>query len=366
MKKHLFENFNWSLWWTTLALSVVGLVNLYSAVSLWGEESRIQLFWNQFLWFFIGFLLLFLFMIVDYQIWEKFGGAFYAFVLLMLLLVLLVGRTVSGHKSWLGLGSVSFQPSELAKIAIIFVVARYFSDNPNPWGHHLFGLLKPMFFVAIPFGLVLLQKDLGTTLFYPLLFLTMALVAKVERRTIFLVLFCVLTGGVLTYQYGLKPYQKERIHIFLNPESDPKNSGYHLLQSKIAVGSGRFFGKGYMKGQMNKLRYLPDKHTDFIFPVLAEEWGFLGSSLCLGLYAFLLWSGMNIARRAREPFGAYLAVGVCSLFFWHLLINLGGVLGMIPLTGVPLPFLSYGGSSTVTFFISVGLLMNIHMRRFMF
>lgn len=366
MKKKTFENFHWSLWWVTLALSVIGLINLYSAVSLWGEESRLHLFGQQLVWFGLGLVLLFLMMSIDYRLWDKLGHYFFGICLALLVLVLVLGKSVSGHKSWLPIGPLQFQPSEFAKLGLIFVIAKYFSDNPLPWGYSLRLLIKPMGFAAGLFILVILQKDLGTSLFYPLIFLAMALVAKIQKKTAVAFLVLVAVGGYFGYQHLLKPYQQERIRIFLNPEADPKKSGYHLVQSKIAVGSGQFFGKGYMRGRINKLRYLPDKHTDFIFPVLAEEWGLVGSFVVLGFFGVLLWMGMGIARRACEPFGAYLACGVTSLFFWHIAINLGGVLGMIPLTGVPLPFFSYGGSSTLTFFMGIGLLMNVHMRRFMF
>lgn len=366
MKKKAFENFPWNLWWVTLGLAAVGLVNLYSAVSLWGEESRLNLFWNQMIWFALGFALLFIMMSIDYRLWDKLGHYFFGICLAFLVLVLVLGKVVSGHQSWLALGPLQFQPSELAKLGLIFVTAKYFSDNPLPWGYSLRALWQPLGFALLLFVLVISQKDLGTALFYPLIFVAMAFTAKVQRKTALVFLVLVVAGGYFGYQHVLRPYQKERIRIFLNPEADPKKSGYHLIQSKIAVGSGKIFGKGYMKGRINKLRYLPDKHTDFIFPVLAEEWGLVGSSVVLGLFGALLWMGMGIARRAREPFGAYLACGVTSLFFWHFAINLGGVLGMIPLTGVPLPFFSYGGSSTLTFLMGIGLLLNIHMRRFMF
>lgn len=366
MKKRPFENFHWPLWWVTLALVSFGLVNLYSAVSLWGEESRLNLFWNQMIWFGLGFVFLFLMMSLDYRLWNKLGGPLYGFCLFLLVAVLFLGKSVSGHKSWVAVGPFQFQPSEFAKLALVFVTAKYFSDNPLPWGYSLKTLWQPLGFAAVLFVLVILQKDLGTSLFYPLIFLAMAFTARVQKKTALVFLLLVVVGGYFGYQHLLRPYQKERIRIFLNPEADPKKSGYHLIQSKIAVGSGRIFGKGYMKGRINKLRYLPDKHTDFIFPVLAEEWGLIGSAAVLGLFGALLWMGMGIARRAREPFGAYIACGVASLFFWHFAINLGGVLGMIPLTGVPLPFLSYGGSSTLTFLMGIGLLLNVHMRRFMF
>ncbi|MDO8526903.1 MAG: rod shape-determining protein RodA [Deltaproteobacteria bacterium] len=367
MKRKILENFNWSLLWVTLSLMVIGLVNLHSALSFWGEGGGYQkLFWQQVVWFLAGFGILLVLVTMDYRLWDKLGKYFYVMTLILLVLVLLVGRDISGNRSWLGVGSFGVQPSEFAKLGIILVLAKYFSSNPMPGGYGFKDLLKPMALAGVPFILVLMEKDLGSSLFFPLIFMSMALVAKIQKKTLIGFLVLVTLGGGLAYQFGLKPYQKERIRIFMNPESDPRKSGYHLVQSKIAVGSGRIFGKGYMKGTINKLRYLPDKHTDFIFPVLAEEWGFVGAMLVLTLYGFLLWNGLGIAMKARESFGIFLATGVTALLFWHLVINLCGVLGMIPLTGVPLPFLSYGGSSSIVFLMGIGLLLNIHMRRFMF
>lgn len=366
MKPKTLENFNWGLFWGTLVMIAIGLVNLYSAVRVWGEGEMESLFWNQVLWLVIGLVLMTLFILFDYRLWEKLAIFFYGFSILLLVLVLFVGRKISGHTSWLSVGGISLQPSEFAKIGLILMLARFFNNNPRPLGYNFFSLLQPIGWTLLPFVLVLLQKDLGSSLFFPLIFVTILFVAKIKKSTVAIFLCLMAVGGSLAYQYALKPYQKERLKIFLNPESDPRRSGYHLIQSKIAVGSGRFLGKGYLKGRINKLKYLPDKHTDFIFPVLAEEWGFLGSILTLGLFAYLLWEGIGIAIKAREPLGAFIATGVTALLFWHFMINLGGVLGVLPLTGVPLPFFSYGGSSTMGFLLGVGLLFNIHMRRFMF
>lgn len=366
MKRKILENFNWSLWWVTLSLMVIGLVNLYSALGYWGEGGMQKLFWQQTVWFLIGLGGLVFLVTMDYRLWDKLGLYFYGATLVFLVLVLVVGRDISGHRSWIGVGSILFQPSEFAKLGLVLALSKYFSDNPLPGGYGFRDLLKPMGMMLVPFGLVLLQKDLGSSLFFPLIFISLAILAKVKKPTLVGMVLLVAMAGGAAYQFGLKPYQKERIRIFMNPEADPRKSGYHLIQSKIAVGSGRFFGKGYMKGTINKLRYLPDKHTDFIFPVLAEEWGFVGSTLVMALYAFLLWSGLQIAIKAREALGTFLAYGVTAILFWHLVINVCGVLGMIPLTGVPLPFLSYGGSSSLAFLMGIGLLLNIHMRRFMF
>lgn len=364
--KKLFENFHWPLFWTTISLVIIGLLNLYSALYVWGEGVQLSLFWNQLVSVILGLLLLLVFGLVDYRLWERFTLQIYGSAIFLLVLVLVVGRTVSGHTSWIEFGPIHLQPSEVAKLGLAVALAKYFSDRPTLWGFSFRPLFKPILLMLLPVGLVIMEKDLGSSLFYPLIFLTVALVAKIQRKTLLLFLLLITVTGSLTYSFGLKPYQKARVLNFLNPEADPKKSGYHLLQSKIAVGSGEILGKGYLKGKINKLRYLPDKHTDFIFAVLAEEWGFLGAGICIGLYGFLIWSGLQIGARARDTFGCYLAVGIVAIFFWHLFINVGGMLGVIPLTGVPLPFLSYGGTATIMFLSGVGILMNIHSKRFLF
>ena len=318
MKNKIFENFHWPLFWVVVGLSSFGLINLYSALYIWGEGVLLGTFSNQCAAFFVGFLLMIFLALVDYRLWERFALHIYGTCILLLAIVLLWGKTVSGHTSWLALGPIHLQPSEFAKLGLIFVLAKYFSDRATIWGFSLRPLIKPIVLAFLPLALVLLQKDLGSSLFFPLLFLTVALVARIQRKTLFVFLCLLITAGGLTYNFGLKEYQKERIRIFVNPESDPKKSGYHLIQSKIAVGSGKIFGKGYLKGKINKLRYLPDKHTDFVFCVLAEEWGFLGSSLCLGLFGSLIWFGLKIGAKARDTFGCYLAVGIAALFFWHI------------------------------------------------
>jgi rod shape determining protein RodA len=214
--------------------------------------------------------------------------------------------------------------------------------------------------------LVVLQRDLGGSLFFVLLFVTISFFLKVPARYFVIAGVLAAVAGVGAYHFVLKGYQKDRVKMFLNPESDPRGKGYHLVQSKIAVGSGEWMGRGYLKGNINKLKYLPERHTDFIFAVLGEEWGFLGGVFSLVVMALFLLVGLESASQTKDPFGSLLAIGVVGLFFWHIVINQGGVLGLMPLTGVPLPLLSYGGSSLFTLMIGVGMLFNVRMRRFVF
>jgi len=358
------ESFHWSMGIVVFAIMTVGLVNLYSAVYFWGEGGgAATLFWSQLLWTLIGLVLMLLVSVSDYRIFHRLAIPLYIVVCLLLVLSLVLGSAVRGTHGWLKLGPISLQPAEFAKIAYVILAARFFADHPNPDGYTLIDLWKPGLAMILPFGLIVLQGDLGSSLFLILIFVSMALFAKVRRRTLIICAIIGIVAGAGFYTFGLKDYQRTRIFNFMHPEADVKGSGYHLVQSKIAVGSGRILGKGYLKGNINKLRYLPERHTDFIFPVFAEEWGFAGSIIVLGLYVALLMMGVDVGARARDRFGVFLAMGVVSLLFWQLAVNLGGVLGLMPLTGVTLPLMSYGGSSMVAILVSVGLLFSIHMRK---
>lgn len=366
MRSKHFENFHTPLFWVMLALVTIGIANLYSALHLWGEEGYLKLFWTQLLWLGIGFFFLLIFMLLDYRIWDRLAVGCYIFLCGILAVTLFVGEEIAGHRSWLKIGPIGFQPSELAKLGLILILAKRFGESPGPYGLGLREVATPILLTAIPFGLVLASGDLGSSIFFPLLFFSMAWLAKMRIKTFLAIILPALFGAIFAYHFFLSPYQKERFHSFINPTADVRGSGYHLMQSKIAIGSGGLLGKGYLKGKINKLRYLPEKHTDFIYSVLAEEWGFFGSILTVSLFGSLLLMALKIAEMARERFGSFLAFGITALLFWQVTINLGGVLGLIPLTGVTLPFLSYGGSATITILAAMGLLFNIYMRRFLF
>lgn len=360
------EAINWPMFGVTFALISIGLLNLYSAVYYWGEGGSLALFWSQFVWTAAGFCLMVVVTILDYRIFHRFAAPLYIMMCILLLLALLVGKSVRGTQGWLQFGPFSLQPTEFAKLGYILIAARFFADNPNPDGYSLMDLWKPGLFMLIPFSIILMQGDMGSSLFLILIFVSMSMFAQVKRKTLISCVVIGIVAAAAVYSFGLKEYQRNRIFTFMNPEADIRGSGYHLMQSKIAVGSGKLIGKGYLKGNINKLRYLPEKHTDFIFPVLAEEWGFLGSIIVLGLYTALLMMGIEVGAKSRDRFGAFVAIGVVSLLFWQIVINLGGVLGLMPLTGVTLPLMSYGGSSMIAILTSLGLLFGIHARRFMF
>lgn len=357
---------DWTLVVVAGALIAIGLLNLYSALYLWGEPGYLKLFWSQLFSVLIGLVFLLLIARFDYRLFDKFAYPLYVISLVLLAAVLIFGKEVAGHRSWLSIGGVSLQPSEFAKLSVLIVLAKFFSDNPHPEGYDLFELIKPGILAAVPIGFILLEHDFGSAIFFVLLFMSIAWFAKIKTRAVFLILAIGVLASVFMFYFTLSDYQRARFTTFVNPSWDVKGSGYHLLQSRIAVGSGRMFGKGYLKGSINKLRFLPEKHTDFVFPVLAEEWGFAGCLVTLGLYMALLLIGVDIARHARDRFGVFLSVGVISYLFWQIVINIGGVLGMMPLTGVTLPFLSYGGSSMVSVMCAIGMLFSVSRRRFVF
>lgn len=365
-RKKVFLRFPWAMFIVILVWISLGLINLYSATYRFDQADASHLFRSQLLWICIGFALLFLVLCIDTHFFFEYSYFLYGFSLLLLLLVFFFGRSVAGQQNWIVIGKLSFQPSEFAKLSFILALARFYSVTIPREGLSAKVMFIALLLLFLPTSLILLQKDLGGALFFILIFFTLSFFTPFKIRSLLLILVIAILASTALFQWGLKPYQKDRIQIFMNPEKDPRGSGYHLMQSKIAVGSGGLTGKGYLQGSMNKLKFLPERHTDFVFPVLAEEWGFLGSVFSLVLMFIFLLLGIESAYPSRDFFGSLVSLGIVGLFFWHLVINLGGVLGLLPLTGVPLPLFSYGGSSVLTMMMAVGLLLNIRMRRYMF
>jgi rod shape determining protein RodA len=277
---------------------------------------------------------------------------------------MVIGRTTSGSQRWLPLGFISFQPSELAKIGLILVMARFFTEKELAQGYSLRDLAIPFLLLALPALLVFKQPDLGTVVLLGFIFLSILIFMGVRARA-WLTLGAACAIAAPIFWFFLKDYQKTRLRVFLDPELDPLKTGYHITQSKIAVGSGGFWGKGFLKGTQSQLHFLPEQHTDFVFSVWAEEWGFVGSFVLLFLLLFLVSRGLKIASNSKDRGGAVLAIGVSAMIFWQAFINIGMVVGIVPVVGVPLPLFSYGGTSLVTTLIGIGILMNVSMRRFM-
>ncbi len=363
--RRLAQCFDWGLIGIIVLIGGAGLVTLYSAVTSGAADPRSALFFKQTVWYGIGFGVMICAFLFSYKSFEQWGNVIYGACIVLLLWVEWFGKYVGGSRRWLEVGPASIQPSELVKIGVIIVLARYYAKVVNTRGLTLRELVRPMILTLIPFAIIVRQPDLGTGMVVVLIALSITVFIKIERRA----LMTIITGCTLTVPlvwFFLKGYQKRRILTFLDPERDPLGAGYHIIQSKIAIGSGMLVGKGYLKGTQNALDFLPEQHTDFIFSVLSEEWGMLGSGMLLLLFFLLILWGLNIAQSCRDPFGTILAVGVTAMIFWQVVINIGMVMGLLPVVGVTLPFISYGGSSIITVMVGVGLLMNVSMRRYMF
>ena len=363
--RRLAQCFDWGLLGVVALIGGIGLMTLYSAVTSGASDPHSLLFMKQTIWYSIGFFLMAGAFIFNYKSLEQWGNVIYGLCIMLLLSVEWFGKFIGGSRRWLELGPVSIQPSELVKIAVIIILARYYAKTVNARGLTLKELIRPMVMTLIPFAIIVRQPDLGTGMVVVLIALSITVFVKIERRAmIYIISGCTVTVPLVWF--FLKGYQKRRILNFFDPDGDPLGAGYHIIQSKIAIGSGMIWGKGYLQGTQNALDFLPEQHTDFIFSVLAEEWGIVGSGMLLLLFFLLILWGLNIAQSCRDPFGTILAAGVTAMIFWQVVINIGMVMGLMPVVGVTLPFISYGGSSIITVMVGIGLLMNVSMRRYMF
>ena len=362
--RRFITHFNWTYLLLILLISLIGIANMYSATSSWTTAAQ-PVYLKQFYWLGFGLLIIVLICLFDYRHLEYLSFPLYGGNLLLLALVLVVGRTSMGATRWISVAGINVQPSEIMKIVIIVALARYLSDKEHLRGFSLWELIVPGLILGIPALLIMKQPDLGTALLVLCIGGTMALFAGIRRSSL---TFLGLSGlaSVGGGWFLLHGYQKQRILTFLNPERDPLGAGYHIIQSKIAVGSGGFNGLGFMKGTQSQLSFLPERHTDFAFSVFAEEWGLTGCLLLLALYCLIVIWGLHIALRASDRFGMYLSIGVSAMLFWHIVVNLGMVIGLLPVVGVPLPLFSYGGTSMVTTMTGIGILLNVGVRRFSF
>lgn len=362
--RRLITNFNWTYLLLILLIAAIGITNLFSATSSWTAAAQ-PVYLKQLYWLGLGLVIVVAICLFDYRHLEYLSFPMYGGNILLLILVLAFGRTSMGATRWLGVAGLNVQPSEIMKIVIIVALARYFAEKEHLRGFSLKELIVPGLILAVPALLIMKQPDLGTALLVLCIGATMALFAGVQRSAVIFLGMSGL-GAAFGGWFLLHNYQKQRILTFLNPERDPLGAGYHIIQSKIAVGSGGFNGLGFMKGTQSQLSFLPERHTDFAFSVFAEEWGLTGCLLLLALYCLIVVWGLHIALRSNDRFGMYLAIGVSAMLFWHIIVNLGMVIGLLPVVGVPLPLFSYGGTSMVTTMTGVGLLLNVGMRRFMF
>jgi len=362
--RRLITHFEWALPLLALAACGLGTMTVYSATHVPGMQGFSPLALRQLTWLAGGCVAMLAALAFDYRRLERSAFVVYLIVLAGVIAVPILGRVGGGSRRWIPLGPFSIQPSEFMKLGLVIVLARHFARTyERKLG--LRAAVVPMILTGVPAVLILVQPDLGTVAILGIVALTMLVLGGIRLR--WFVALGVLVLAVAPFAWPhLKSYQQKRVLTFLKPEMDPLGAGYHVLQSKIAVGSGMTWGKGFLRGTQNHLNFLPEQHTDFIFSVFAEEWGFVGAMVLVALYLALVLRGLVIAARARDRFGVLLVLGLTSTVFWQAVINIGMTTGMLPVVGIPLPFFSYGGSSLLCLLLGIGLTMNVSMRRFYF
>ena len=365
------KNLMMTIWVCVVLIIGAGLVALYSA-SYHNLRISNEVFFDQLAFSIAGFLIMFLLSRVDYRNFYDLAYIFYGVTLFLLVLVLVSGRHALGATRWFSLFGISFQPSELAKFSLILVLARYFagrrptvSFETRFHGGLWWDMAVPLAITVIPMFLIFKQPDLGTALLFMGIFVVMLFASGLEYKYI---------GGflgvcLLIFPFAwhiLKPYQKDRLLVFLNPNIDPLGAGYTIIQSKIAVGSGKLFGKGWLSGTQNQLNFLPERHTDFIFSVIGEEWGLLGTLFVLACYFVLIYCAALVAEQVKDKFGMQLATGIVAIMTLQVVINIGMVLGLCPVVGLTLPLISFGRSSFMICMVMMGFLLNLSQKRTVF
>ena len=360
--RRLIANFDWLLLLLVFSVTAEGVLLIYSATfrPLAAAQGS-NLYIKQIYWLLLGLSAIFVIISIDYHHLGNWAYVIYGLNLLLLLFLLFKG-TDARVARWFRVGGINVQPSEFMKLTLILVLAQYF-QRTSARPASIRDVLFPCLLTAIPLVLIVKQPDLGTAVTLLPVFLVILFVAGVRARYLGGLLGMGLLTAPLLWMH-LKPYQKQRILTFIDPAKDPLGAGYHLMQSKIAVGSGGLLGKGFLAGTQNRLDFLPAQHTDFIFSVLAEEWGFIGALLTLVIFFVIMLRGLEIALHAKDELGTILAAGIVANLVVHIVINVGMVTGLLPITGLPFPLLSYGGSSTLTTLMGIGILLNIRMRRF--
>ncbi|MCQ9206497.1 MAG: rod shape-determining protein RodA [Omnitrophica bacterium] len=349
------------LLFAVLAILIIGLFALYSASIRYYSQTIIL---RQVTWMLVGVAFMAVSLRLDYQKILNASYVLYAVNILLLIFVLFFGRSRGGAQRWIGIGPISIQPSEMAKITFILALSSYIGSRKNEVTKISF-FLRVLCFALPVFLLILIEPDLGTALLIIPITLIMLYVAGARAGHLFGVILLGI-GALPVFWQFLKEYQKQRLFVFINPNIDPLGSGYTIIQSKIAVGSGGIFGKGWLGGTQNQLNFLPERHTDFIFSVIGEEWGFIGALVLISLYALIVMRGLKIIDRTPDLSGKLMATGFIALFAIQAVINIGMTIGFLPIVGLTLPLISYGGSSLVATLITMGLLLNIGMRRSLF
>lgn len=361
MRKSIFKNMQWSILICTILLICIGLTALYSA-TIGSELEELK---KQIMWLVISIPITIAIIAIDYEIISKVAPFFYVAVLLLLILVLFT-TPINGATSWFEIGPFSLQPAEFAKIFVIILLAKVIVKIQSKGKAEISKpskILLVMLVVVIPVLLIIKQPDYGTALAFLVATVFMLFTAGINKKYIITAIISVIIVAPLLYFFVLPSHAKTRIDVFLNPNLDPRGAGYNVIQSKLAIGAGQVFGMGLTKGNQTQLGFLYPKTTDFIFSVIGEEMGFIIAGAIIILYVILITKAIGVAKTARDDLGSYIAIGIVGIFLFHMIENIGMTMGLLPITGVPLPFVSYGGSSLLTNMISMGLLLNISSRR---
>ena len=361
MRRSEIKNTEWALLIVAIILSIIGIIALFSAT----QETEYDEFKKQIIWFVVSIIMMVIVTLINYETLVKLSPIFYG-IFIVLLIAVLFTKPVNGATSWFDIGAFSFQPSEFAKIAVILFLAfiiskiqqRYAEDINKPTR-----LLIILAAVALPLLLIIKQPDYGTAMAFCVALAMMLFTAGIDKKYIIGAVLIVCISIPILYNFILPEHAKKRIDIFLNPESDPRGSGYNIIQSKLAIGAGQLTGMGLLKGNQTQLGYLYPKTTDFIFSVISEEMGFIISGTIIVLYVILVTKAIYIAKTAKDTTGSLVASGIAGVFLFHMAENIGMVMGLLPITGVPLLFVSYGGSSMITSYILIGILLNISSKR---
>ena len=361
MKKYFLKNIQWSVLICMILLIAIGFVALYSATTSSDSEELTK----QIIWFVIGIPVMILVTVIDYKMIAKVSPFFYGIILILLVLVLFT-TPINGATSWFEIGFFSLQPAEFAKIFVIIVFASVIAKIQEKDKKEINKPLKIMIsliVVAVPVALIVKQPDYGTALAFLISTILIFFFLVLDKKYIIFAILISIIVVPLMYFFILPPHAKTRIDVFLNPNLDPRGAGYNIIQSKLAIGAGKLFGMGLSKGNQTQLGFLYPKTTDFIFSVIGEEMGFIVSGLIIILYIILVTKALFIAKTAKDDLGSYIGAGISGIFLFHMTQNIGMTMGLLPITGVPLPFVSYGGSSLLTNMILVGILLNISARR---
>lgn len=350
---------NWKIIFLILLLSIIGISMLYSAA------GGVFKFWliKQIAYFIIFFPLMIVIAVIDIRFWFKTSYLLYFLGIMLLIIVSIKGYNSMGATRWFRLFGITIQPSEITKLFTVMALAKYFYSLEADNIRKIKYLIAPILIITAPALLIVNQPDLGTAIILLLAGVSILFMAGVKTWKFIAGGIAAIVAVPFIWYFVLYDYQKSRILTFLNPDSDPSGAGYNITQSKIAIGSGGFWGKGYLNGTQGQLDFLPERQTDFIFTMLTEEFGFIGGIVTIALYGFIIYQGILVSLSAKHQFGKLLAIGIVNIFFLHMFVNMAMVMGLLPVVGTPLPLISYGGTITATMLISFGLLLNVDLHR---